>query len=192
MNYTEFMKRIRSSAGSEKLGFRQFGLCLHPRHLPLTLVSVEGSDPVVVVPGRAKTKYGNKVPVTAVSKTAFMSNDTVTDIFLPHTVETVQDGAFAGCRNLRNMTIPRSVRWIGNGTFDGCDNLENIYYEGTKEEWETVEIVRQRWTVSFGGLVPGTPVETVTDDRITPVPGNEALFFCSFHFNCPLKAAFLD
>ncbi len=189
MKFRDFYERIAyaSSAAPAKLGFRQFGLCLHPRHLPLTLVSVEGGGPAVAVPGRAKTKYGSTVPVTAVSKTAFSSNETVTDIFLPHTVGTIQTGAFAGCRDLRNITIPKAVTRIGKGTFDGCEKLENIFYEGTKEEWETVEIVRWQRSVDFGGLVPGTPVEAVADDRITPVPGNEALFLCRVHFNCPLE-----
>ena len=187
MNYTEFMKRIASAAGSAKLGFRQTGLCLHSRHLPLILISAEKGKPVVVVPERTKTKYGNTAPVTAVSGTAFASNDSVTDIFLPHTVETIADGAFAGCRNLKNITIPRAVRKIGAGTFAGCEKLENIYYEGTKEEWDSIRIVRRRRTVEFGEPIPGTPVLTVADDRITPVPGNEALFFCSVHFGCSLK-----
>ena len=191
MNYMDFLKRINDSAKPAELGFIQFGLCLHQRNLPLMLSRAEEAA-VIAVPERAKTKYGNTAPVTAVSKTAFSANGTVTDIFLPHTVASLQDGAFAGCVNLRNITIPKSVRWIGKGTFDGCENLENIYYEGTKEEWETVEIVRRRRSVEFGGLIPGTPVETVADDRITPVPGNEALFFCSVHFNCPLKDAFSD
>lgn len=37
-------------------------------------------------------------------------------------------------------SIPNSVTSIGNSAFSGCDNLKNIYYKGSQEEWNKINI----------------------------------------------------
>ena len=42
--------------------------------------------------------------------------------------------------NFVNITIPKSLKTIGVDCFKGCNELKNIYYEGTEEEFENIEI----------------------------------------------------
>ncbi len=45
-----------------------------------------------------------------------------------------------GCDNLTTLAISNSVERIGDYTFDGCTQLAEIYYFGTEEEWNNIEI----------------------------------------------------
>ena len=54
-------------------------------------------------------------------------------------VESFGQGAFLNT-NFVNITIPKSLKTIGVDCFKGCNELKNIYYEGTEEEFENIEI----------------------------------------------------
>ena len=47
--------------------------------------------------------------------------------------------AFMNCKSLRQITIPNSVNYIGQNAFFECVLLEEIVFEGTKEEWYSIE-----------------------------------------------------
>ena len=47
---------------------------------------------------------------------------------------------FSACSSLSAVVIPTSITEIAPGAFDGCDNLDVIYFEGTKREWEAIEM----------------------------------------------------
>ncbi len=44
-------------------------------------------------------------PVTRINNDAFKNNEFLTSMVIPSTVESIDDGAFAGCENLRTMTV---------------------------------------------------------------------------------------
>lgn len=188
MNYSEYLEIIKNIDVSDELLFRQAILWLHPEILPLGLVSIGESDaPIIKIPEKAKNKYNRIVPVIAISKDAFAGKKNITDIILPSSIEKIPQGAFAGCTNLKNITIPRKIRMIKEKTFEGCVNLENVFFEGTAEEWDKIEIVHEKHEIDFGDCLPGTPVQTIISERRMFIPGNESLFTCNIHFNCNLK-----
>ena len=47
---------------------------------------------------------------------------------------------FSNCTSLTNITIPDSVTSIEYCAFYGCSSLNKIYYKGTAEEWDKIEI----------------------------------------------------
>ena len=49
-------------------------------------------------------------------------------------------GAFTNCHELTSLTIPKSVKTIDRNAFDGCENLTMIFYEGTLEEFNAIDI----------------------------------------------------
>ena len=49
-------------------------------------------------------------------------------------------GAFTNCHELTSITIPKSVKTIDRNAFDGCENLTMIFYEGTLEEFNAIDI----------------------------------------------------
>ena len=155
------------------------------RRIPLDLqmIKTPGLE-VIKFPRRALNKWENEVVVHRFSADVFQWNDNVTDIILHSRICGIPKGAFRGCKNLKRITIPKGVRRIGKDVFAGCDSLEDVYYEGTKEEWDKVEIYQGERVVELGSLKPGTPVCEVAADYFKHDPGNDALLKATVHFGC--------
>ena len=144
----------------------------------------DSDSEVIKLPKRAVNKWGCEVDVTGFKVAVFQGNDKVTDIILHSNIRGIPQGAFRGCKNLRRITIPKGVRRIGKDVFAGCDSLEDVYYEGTIEEWEKVEIYTGKRVVELGELIPGTPVCELAGDCFKHDPGNDALLKANVHFQC--------
>ena len=185
MNYKEYCEFIKDIEISDSLEFCQAILWLHPEILPLGLVSIADKNlSIIRVPEKAKNRFDRIVPIIAVAKGAFAGNENITDIILPSSIERLPQGAFAGCSSLKNITIPKKITHMKEKTFDGCCNLENIYYEGTAEEWDKIEIIHEKHEIEFGDVIPGTSVHTILAERRMFIPGNEAILTANIHFRC--------
>ena len=57
---------------------------------------------------------------------------------IPDTIETIFQGAFAGCEGLTEVIIPDSVTKIQENAFAGCTGLTKVIYRGTQTQWEKV------------------------------------------------------
>jgi len=187
MNYKEYAEMMRNVKVSDKLEYKRAMLWLDRWMLPIGLLSLGGEDSEIIkVPRKAKNDLGNTVSVIYIEKSAFAGNERITDIVLLPSIGSLPKGAFAGCKSLKNITIPKNITIIKEGTFKDCDALENIYYEGTAEEWKKIKIVREKHEIEFGELIPGSPVESVTAERIIHIPGNDAVFSANIHCRCDL------
>ena len=61
----------------------------------------------------------------------------MTSITLPQNLTKIGYMAFMDCDSLKELSIPKSVTEIGeNALF----SIETIRYEGTKAEWEAIEL----------------------------------------------------
>ena len=188
MNYKEYCESMKDVQISNELEYRQAIMWLHPETLPLGLVSIGNSGlSIIKVPEKATNRFGRTVPVICIAKEAFSGNKTVTDIILPPSIERLPSGAFSGCSSLENITIPRRIKAIKEKTFDGCRNLVNVFYEGTPDEWDNINIIHEKHEIEFGDCVPGTPIATILSERRINIPGNEALFSANIHFRCNLR-----
>lgn len=78
--------------------------------------------------------------VTDIKHGAFSFCTSLKEIDLGDYVEYIETRAFAGCRNLKYITIPATLKYLGEEVFDMDDDLKNIYYSGTEEEWNNIEI----------------------------------------------------
>lgn len=72
-------------------------------------------------------------------------DEAVTEVEIPEEihdtrVEEIDDYAFFNCNKLTTITIPTSVTHIGAAAFSGCESLTDVYYAGTEEEWNAIEI----------------------------------------------------
>ena len=56
-------------------------------------------------------------------RNAFKNCISLEEIFLPETVERIDDNAFMGCTGLKSINIPETVTTIENNAFKGCDNV---------------------------------------------------------------------
>lgn len=62
------------------------------------------------------------------------------EITIPKIVRTIQREMFYNCTNLKKATFSTDLNKIDENAFFGCDNLAQVYYEGTQEQWEKVEV----------------------------------------------------
>jgi hypothetical protein len=47
---------------------------------------------------------------------------------------------FANCYNLKTLYIPKSIKKIEHHAFLECNSDLKVYYEGTEEEWNQIDI----------------------------------------------------
>lgn len=139
---------------------------------------------VVNIPAYISGNNGRRYPVHAISRELFSGNKNIRDIILPSGITDIPSHAFSGCSNLERVFLPKSLRNIKESAFEGCVSLKDIYYAGSQIEWDKINKACSTHQVEYGPLISGTPVHVVLDDRVTRLPGNEALFNAVLHINC--------
>ena len=61
-----------------------------------------------------------------IGKRAFWRITNLSEIEIPNAIVSIDDGAFAYCKNLKGISIPSSVKNIGKYAFWGCEELEFV------------------------------------------------------------------
>ncbi len=193
MNYKEFTEQMKREPFTDALEYRLgYGaMTSRGNEWPQIVNRVEDSAVVVKVP--LYHLRGDKyVHVLGFMPDAFRGKEKITDIVIGRVKDCViEAGSFAGCRNLKRITMPKLIR-IEKEAFKDCDSLEDVYFDGSPEEWKEIKIVSEKHEVDFGEFIPGTPVSKVEDERLVHIPGNEALFKATIHFNCDPDEILLD
>ena len=64
----------------------------------------------------------------------------LTSVEIPDSVTTIGYSAFRGCAALTTVEIGDSVTTIGDSAFAYCDALTTVYYTGSEEQWNAIEI----------------------------------------------------
>ena len=78
--------------------------------------------------------------IIEISPYAFEDCSVLTNIIIPGSITIIDSNAFKNCISLTNINIPKSVKTISYDAFNGCSNLTDVYYEGSKKDWENIEI----------------------------------------------------
>ena len=186
MLWKDYIEIIKTAEEAKDLTFGYMGYTYISgvmRRAPMFVTSLgDTASEVIKLPRKAINKWGTEVDVAGFMSKAFQGNDKVTDIILHSGIHGIPDAAFKGCTNLKRLTIPKNVKAIGRDVFDGCDSLEDVYFEGTMEQWEKIEIYTGKRIIEFGKLIPGTPVCELSADYFKHDPGNDALLKANIHF----------
>lgn len=105
------------------------------------------------------------IPVTSIGDKAFEDYTLITSVTIPDSVTSIGDYAFSYCSRLTSVTIGNSVTSIGAFAFHGCTgltsismsnsitdigvsafadciNLTDVYYDGTQEDWNSINILK--------------------------------------------------
>lgn len=101
--------------------------------------SVSGFEQGIVDAVIPSTHAG--LPVLAISPSAFYYCTTLKSVVISDGVASIGNGAFGYCASLSSIVIPDSVVTIGTGAFSECYNFTNIFYGGSSEQWNNVDIV---------------------------------------------------
>ena len=79
---------------------------------------------------------GNKV--TNIGASAFNDCDSLVNVVIPDSVTNIDRRAFFYCDSLTSVIIGAGVTDIGDAAFYDCGNLTNIVFNGTVEQWRSV------------------------------------------------------
>lgn len=184
MEFVEFMERIYTKAQVPKdLEFKPAMLWPLREWLPARVTGLGASVGTIVrLPNKFKTSWSKEARIAGISKGLFANQTQVTDVILLQRTYELPEELFAGCKNLRRVTIPRGVSCILEGAFRGCDSLEDVYYEGTEDEWNNINIIHEARRIK-----EPQKLGLYCDLETYIIPGNEALFKAKIHFNCVIK-----
>ena len=78
--------------------------------------------------------------VTSIGGAAFYFCSSLTTITIPNSVKRIDGFAFSNCSSLTNIALPNSIISIGNYAFNNCTYLKDVYYSGTEEQWNAINI----------------------------------------------------
>ncbi len=78
--------------------------------------------------------------IKAIKSCMFMYCSALTEFIIPDTVTVIEAQAFRRCDNLSSVTVPVSVTEIQDAAFLFCRKLSDIYYEGSEEQWNAIDV----------------------------------------------------
>ena len=78
--------------------------------------------------------------VTEICDQAFYGCKNIKTIVIPKGVTSIGRRAFSYCEKLENVTISTTVTNIGSQAFYFDTALKNVYYQGTEEQWATMNV----------------------------------------------------
>lgn len=78
--------------------------------------------------------------ITSLGAGAFYQSGSLKSVTIPNNITTIERNTFLGCKSLTSITIPNTVKSVGNYAFDKCLNLSDVYYTGTEEQWNKIQI----------------------------------------------------
>ena len=71
---------------------------------------------------------------TAIGPRAFENRGDIERVQILDSIESVGDGAFAGCGRLKEILLPKGLKRIGSRAFDGCSAMKRIAIPDTVEQ----------------------------------------------------------
>ena len=122
------------TASAQTSGEFTYEVLNNPKYIWIT--GYTGSASKVVVP-KEIDGYG----VVGIGESAFAKNESIVEVVLPDTVESIQNYAFFFCKNLKSITFTSALTEIRFYAFQGCYSLKDVYYNGTKEQWDKISII---------------------------------------------------
>ena len=78
--------------------------------------------------------------VTSIGSKAFFQCSSLRKITISEGVTEIKWNTFYNCSNLTEITISNSVTTIEDSAFEGCSSLTDVYYGGSEEEWNNIDI----------------------------------------------------
>ena len=94
--------------------------------------------------------------VTSIGFSAFEHCTSLKSITLPSSLSSISEALFSGCSQLTTIQIPDSVLSIQDYAFYDCSALKTVSYNGSLEQWSTINVAK--------GFLGSSCPSLVTDD----------------------------
>ena len=78
--------------------------------------------------------------VKSIGELAFKNCTYLTSVLIPDGITSIDDYSFDNCTKLTSVSIPKSVTTIGTDAFYNCSNIKDVYYGGTENDWEDIDV----------------------------------------------------
>ena len=126
--------------------------------------------------------------VTSIGAGAFHSCWGLKGIIIPESVTKINKMTFYCCYGLKNVIIPSSVTDVEEKAFGECSILENVYYVGSKQAWQDVDVDKSnadflRANIQFDYCLESADSKHKYDEKITRpathLTNGEKKFICS-------------
>lgn len=134
----ELLKSVVLPANITSIGDDTFRLCssLETVNLP------EGLKTIGNGAFQSSGLQAITIPATvdSIEESAFNGCKNLTQITIPQGVTEISPCCFMDCENLTLIMLPGSITEIGNSAFYRCNKLETVLFCGTQVQWEAVSI----------------------------------------------------
>lgn len=158
-------------SSSESIYYEDYGLYFDANTGSI-VDSDNGLSGAVVIPDEF-----DGVAVTIIDDYAFAKEYDITSVTLPEGITSINFCAFNHCSELSSINIPASVTLIEQYAFDDCPSLADVYYSGTSEDWQKIEISSDNngldnATIHYESTTPAVPTQTPLATIVpeTPLP----------------------
>lgn len=94
----------------------------------------------ITLPDNLKELGGCKYYQETLGGNTFDGCTSLSSVEIPAGVTELLLGTFNGCTSLTSVTLPAGLTKIEWYTFNGCSSLKDVWFCGTKEQWDAIEI----------------------------------------------------
>ena len=142
------LKKITIGSGVEGIGFDEYLYSLEDIFVSENNEIFSSEDGVLFSKDKTQLifcprgKTGRFIipdSVTNLSNYSF-KNSLLSSITIGAGVTEIEGMVFYYAKNLKAISLPKSLTYIGRYEFYYCDNLDHVYYTGTEDEWNNIEI----------------------------------------------------
>ena len=84
---------------------------------------------------------------------AFYNCSNLVEIVIPDSVIEIKACAFLNCTGLNTITLGKNIKTILGSNFGQCTNLKNVYFNGTLENWCSIEFELDTATPMYYGEI---------------------------------------
>ena len=124
-----------------------------------------GNDTELVIP----STYNGKL-VTDIKRGAFEGCASLTKVWIPDSVISIDYYAFGGCSSLTSVTIGKGLTSIGNTAFTGCDSLVSIIVSSENQVYDSrnncnaiIETANNKLIIGCNNTIIPSDVTTIGD-----------------------------
>lgn len=136
--YCEALTEVEIPKGVTSIGDYAFQQCSMPTlYLPDSVCSIgEGA----FIYCNALTNIRFSAGMTAISESGFYGCTALNWVTIPENITVIGKSAFYECTTLSTVAIPDSITDIQLDAFGKCKSLKEIYYAGSSEQWDAIQI----------------------------------------------------